>query len=62
MMKNLTRKKPLRKVKIKKIMLLLSRQLPRKSLKKGNQKKNCRNVFIPTPKQTGMKNRGFCII
>lgn len=61
MMKNKTKKKFWRKLKIKKMKHQLSRQHKRKFPKRENQKKNYRNGFILTQKQTGMKKRGFIV-
>jgi hypothetical protein len=59
MMKNKTKKKSLRMLKIKKMKHQLSRQ--HKFPKRGNQKKNYRNEFILTQKRTGMKNMRFIV-
>ena len=62
MMKNKTKKKSWRKLKIKKMKHHLSRHHKRKFPKRGNQKKNYRNAFILTRKQTGMKYRGLSFL
>ena len=60
-MKNKTKKKFLRKLKIKKMKHQLSRQHKRKFPKRENQRKNYRSGFILTQKRTGMNNRGLIV-